>query len=76
MSIKEIESRRKLFKGLLMYTGKEFETIERIIRDKKYNNIQLSKIVQRMFLQHARFNRTFMELKYTRSKLCGVLQMF
>jgi len=56
MSVKEIESRRKLFKGLLKYTGKEFETIERIIRDKKYNNIQLSKIVQRMFLQHAPSN--------------------
>ena len=56
MSVKEIESRRKLFKGLLKYTGKEFETIERIIRDKKYNNIKLSKIVQRMFLQHAPSN--------------------
>ena len=57
MSTKEIEHRRKLFAGLLKYTGKEFETIERIIRDnKKYNNIQLSKIVQRMFLQHAPSN--------------------
>ena len=56
MSIKEIEHRRKLFAGRLKYTGKEFETIERIIRDKKYNNIQLSKIVQRMFLQHAPSN--------------------
>lgn len=56
MSTKEIEHRRKLFAGLLKYTGKEFETIERIIRDKNYNNIQLSKIVQRMFLQHAPSN--------------------
>ena len=56
MSTKEIEHRRKLFAGRLKYTGKEFETIERIIRDKKYNNIQLSKIVQRMFLQHAPSN--------------------
>ena len=56
MSIKEIEHRRKLFAGRLKYTGKEFETIERIIKDKNYNNIQLSKIVQRMFLQHAPSN--------------------
>ena len=56
MSTKEIEHRRKLFAGRLKYTGKEFETIERIIRDKNYNNIQLSKIVQRMFLQHAPSN--------------------
>ena len=56
MSTKEIDHRRKLFAGLLKYTGKEFETIERIIRDKNYNNIQLSKIVQRMFLQHAPSN--------------------
>ena len=56
MITKEIEHRRKLFAGRLKYTGKEFETIERIIRDKNYNNIQLSKIVQRMFLQHAPSN--------------------
>ena len=56
MSTKEIEHRRKLFAGRLKYTGKEFETIERVIRDKNYNNIQLSKIVQRMFLQHAPSN--------------------
>ena len=56
MSTKEIDHRRKLFSGRLKYTGKEFETIERVIIDKKYNNIQLSKIVQRMFLQHAPSN--------------------
>ena len=56
MSTKEIEHRRKLFAGLLKYTDEEFETIERIIRDKNYNNIQLSKIVQRMFLRHAPSN--------------------
>ena len=56
MSTKEIERRRHFFAGRLKYTGKEFETIERIIKDKKYNNIQLSRIVQRMFLQHAPSN--------------------